>query len=265
MELLEAGVHFGHKKERSHPKMKEYTFTIREGIFIIDLEKTRDLLKEATEFLKKEVAAGKTVLMVGTKRQAKDAVQKVAEASGMPYVTHRWLGGTLTNFETVRKSIRELESLEAKVKSPEFSSYTKKEQKVINDRIEKLQGVFGGVREMKNLPDVVFVVDAHREKLAVEEASRMGIKVVGVCDTDANPQNIDFVIPANEDAPKSIDLVMAEISAVMGVKKAKKAEEPLETTQDKEEKKTEKLEETKESKDKKVKNSSTKSGVKEKK
>lgn len=228
MELLEAGVHFGHKKERSHPKMKDYTFSIREGIFIIDLEKTRDLLKEATEYLKKEVAAGKTVLMVGTKRQAKTAVQKVAEASGMPYVTHRWLGGTLTNFETVRKSIKELETLEAKTKSPEFGALTKKEQKVIGDRIEKLQGVFGGVREMKNLPDVVFVVDAHREKLAVDEASKMGITVVGVCDTDANPENITYVIPSNEDAPKAIDLIMAEVSAAMGVKKAPKKEEVVE-------------------------------------
>lgn len=222
MELLEAGVHFGHKKERSHPKMKNYTFSIREGIFIIDLDQTRDLLKQATDFLNKQVSEGKNVLMVGTKRQAKDMVKKVAEATGMPYVTHRWLGGTLTNFETVRKSINELESLEAKTKSSEFSSLTKKEQKVINDRIEKLQGVFGGVREMKNLPDVVFVVDAHREKLAIDEAAKMGIKTVAVCDTDANPEKVDYIIPSNEDAPKAIELIMNEISASLGAKKIKK-------------------------------------------
>lgn len=244
MELLEAGVHFGHKKERSHPKMKDYTFSIREGIFIIDLEKTRDLMKEAFEFLKKEVADGHTILMVGTKRQAKEIVQKTAESSGMPYVTHRWLGGTLTNFETVRKSIKELETLEAKTKSPEYSALTKKEQKVMNDRIEKLQGVFGGVREMKNLPDVVFVVDAHREKLAVDEASKMGITVVGVCDTDANPENITYIIPANDDAPKSIELVMKEVSDAMSVKKVKKEEA-------KEEPKSEVIEKAEEAKESK--------------
>lgn len=225
IELLEAGVHFGHKKERSHPKMKNYIFSIREGVYIIDLDKTRELLKEALDFLKKQAEEGKTILFVGTKRQAKDLVEKTAINSGMPYVTHRWLGGTLTNFETVSKSIKELESLEAKIKSPEYEALTKKEKKVINDRIEKLQMVFGGIREMKNLPDVVLVIDAHREKLAVDEASKMGIKVVALADTDANPEKIDYLIPSNDDAAKAVELVMNEVSSVLGVKKGKKVED----------------------------------------
>lgn len=224
MEMMEAGVHFGHKKERSHPKMKDYTFALREGVFIIDLDKTKDLLKSALDFLKKEADAGRTVLMVGTKRQAKELVERAAVATGMPYVTHHWLGGTLTNFETVSKSIKELETLEAKTKSPEYEAITKKEKKVMNDRIKKLQMVFGGIRDMKHLPDVVFVIDAHRENLAIQEAGRMGIKVVGMADTDANPVNIDYLIPANDDAAKSIELVMSEVTSAMGAKKAPKVE-----------------------------------------
>lgn len=249
LELLEAGVHFGHKKERSHPKMKDYTFSLREGVFIIDLDKTKELLKEALDFLKKEVEAGKTVLFVGTKRQAKEIVQKTAEAAGMPYIVHRWLGGTLTNFETVRKSIDEMARLEAQIKSPEFNSLTKKERKVVGDRLEKLRVVFGGVKDMKNLPDIIFVVDAHKEKLAVDEAAKMGVKVVAMCDTDANPAGIDYIIPANDDATKAIELVMAEVDSVMSVKKVVKKEEKEIVKEEKvEAKKTEKEEVKKEKK-----------------
>jgi len=219
VEMLEAGVHFGHKKERSHPKMKDYTFTLREGVYIIDLEKTQDCLKQAIDFLKKQVELGKTILFVGTKRQAKDLVKHTAELAGMPYIIHRWLGGTLTNFETVRKSINEIASIETQMKSPEFANFTKKERKLASDRLEKLENVFGGIRDMKNLPDVVLVVDANREKLAISEAIRVGIPVVALADTDANPEGINYLIPANDDSTKSIDLVLKQISSVLGVKK----------------------------------------------
>lgn len=223
MEMLEAGVHFGHKKERSHPKMKDYTYAMREGIFVIDLEKTQEALKNATDFLKKELSLGKTILFVATKRQAKEIVQNTAELAGMPFITKRWLGGTLTNFETVRKSIAEMDRLEVQVKSPEFEAFTKKEKKVITDKLEKLQAIFGGIKDLKNLPDTIFVVDANREKLAIEEASKMKIPVVAVADTDADPTKIDYLIPANEDAAKSIDLIMKSISEVFSPLK-KKAE-----------------------------------------
>lgn len=218
MDLLEAGVHFGHKKERSNPKMKDYTFGLREGVFIIDLDKTKDLLEGALNFVKQEVSEGKTILFVGTKRQAKEAVQRVAVGAGMPYIIHRWLGGTLTNYETVRRSINEMEQLEAKIVSPEISNITKKERKVMNDRLEKLHKVFGGVKEMKKLPDLLFVVDAHREALAVEEASRMGIPVVAIADTDANPKGITHIIPSNDDAVKSIELIMGEVEKLISIK-----------------------------------------------
>jgi small subunit ribosomal protein S2 len=231
MEMLDAGVHFGHKKERSHPKMKDYTFSLLEGVFIIDLDKTKELLEKALTFLKEEVSAGKIVLFVGTKRQTKEMVQKVAESAGMPYIVHRWLGGTLTNFETVRRSISEMESLEVELKAPEKDSImTKKERKMASDRLAKLHKVFGGVKEMKKLPDIVFVVDGHREKLAVIEAARMGIPVVALADTDSNPVGITHIIPANDDAVKSIELIMGEVENVVSVKSQAKMikEKPVE-------------------------------------
>lgn len=218
MDLLEAGVHFGHKKERSNPKMKDYTFGLREGVFIIDLDKTKDLLESALQFVKQVVSEGKTILFVGTKRQAKEIVQRVAVGAGMPYITHRWLGGTLTNYETVRRSINEMETLEAKIVAPEFANITKKERKLANDRLEKLHKVFGGVKEMKKLPDVVFVVDAHREVLAVEESFRMGIPVVAIADTDTNPKGITHIIPSNDDAVKAIELIMGEVEKIISIK-----------------------------------------------
>jgi len=270
MEMLEAGVHFGHKKERSHPKMKDYTFTLREGIFIIDLDKTRDSLESALEFLKQEYSAGKTILFVGTKRQAKIALQETAELAGMPYVVKRWLGGTLTNFATVKKSITEMESLEARTKSPEFEALTKKEKKIVTDKLEKLQGIFTGIKDLKNLPDVVFVIDANREKLAVDEASKMGIPVVAVADTDADPTKINYLIPANEDAVKSVELIMDEIATAFGAKPKPVKEEEAEISA--EDEKVQEIAEIKEAgKDKKPakknskKSPSTKLGAGEKK
>lgn len=222
IELLEAGAHFGHKKARSHPKAKDYTFTLREGIYVIDLDKTILGLEMALDFIKKQTVLGKTILFVGTKRQAKDLVQSVAEKSGMPYINQRWLGGTLTNFETIRKNLKNLEDLEAKSKDEKFSILTKKEQKVINDKIEKLNKTFGGVRTMKNLPDAVFVVDAAKEKLAVTEANIKEIPIVAIADTDADFSQLTYPIPANDDAPKTLEMIMGLVAEALSVPTVKK-------------------------------------------
>jgi small subunit ribosomal protein S2 len=208
MEMLEAGVHFGHKKERSHPRAKDYIFTLREGIYVIDLEKTLSMLEDAVNFLKKEASLGKTILFLGTKRQAKDIIKNIAEKTNMPYVTKRFLGGTLTNFETIQKNITQMENLEAKMKAPEFEELTKKEKKIITDKHQKLFITYDGIRSMKKMPDVLFVIDAGKEALAIAEANKMEIPVVAITDTDANPDKISYPIPANDDAPKSIDLIM---------------------------------------------------------
>jgi len=234
IELLDAGAHFGHKKERSHPKAKDFIFTLREGIHVIDLDKTREGLEKALEFLKKQIIFGKTILFVGTKKQAQSLTQKVAEAANMPYINQRWLGGTLTNFATIRKNITQLESLEAKTKSPDFEVLTKKEKKVITDKIERLSKIFGGVRNMKNLPDAIFVIDAAKEKLALEEGNRMEIPIVAICDTDANPDKITYPIPANDDAPKTLSLLMSLVEeAVVSGAKEKPVAVPVEKTEPK--------------------------------
>lgn len=225
VELLDAGVHFGHKKERSHPRAKEFIFTLREGVYVIDLEKTQDLLKEALEYMKRQLSSGKTILFVGTKRQAKDLVRKTAETLSMPYVTHRWLGGTLTNFDTIRKSLLELEKLENQIKSPEFDALTKKEKKLITDKMERLEITFSGIKEMKTLPDVVFVVDANKEAGVIAEANIKEIPVVALCDTDANPDNITYPIPANDDAPKSLEMLMGVIEKELKGSKEQEIEE----------------------------------------
>lgn len=223
IELLEAGAHFGHKKERSHPKAKDFTFTIREGIYVIDLDKTVANLQKALEFLKTQAGLGKTILFVGTKRQAKDLTKKVAESTNMPYINQRWLGGTLTNFETIRKNLKSLEALEAQTKDQNFANLTKKEQKVINDKIAKLVQTFGGVRSMKNLPDVIFIIDAAKEKIAVTEGNIKEIPIVAITDTDADPEKVTYPIPANDDAPKTLEMLMSLVEKAilegMGVKK----------------------------------------------
>lgn len=207
-EMFEAGVHFGHKKERSHPRSKKFVFTIRNGIFVINLEKTLDLLKEAMEYLSKISKEGKTILFVGTKRQTKKIVEEVAKKCGMPYVSYRWLGGTLTNFETVRKSIKHLEELEKEKESEEYKVYTKKEKLKLDEEITKLHQTFDGILEMKNMPDCLFVVDAAEEDNAINEARIKEIPVVAVCDTNANPNKVDFPIPANDEAAKSIEMMV---------------------------------------------------------
>lgn len=221
-ELLEAGAHFGHKKERSFPRAKKFTYTIRDSVYVIDLEKTVEQLKKAIEYLQKAIQSGQTVLFVGTKRQAKEIIKKTAESLKMPYVATRWLGGMLTNFETIHKSLKQLEKLEELQKSEEFSKYTKKERQRTEEKIKKTLSIFSGIRNMNKLPDALFIVDTAKENVAVLEARRMKIPIVGICDTNANPDLIDYPIPANDDSEKTIQLIMTKLEEELKTKDIKK-------------------------------------------
>jgi small subunit ribosomal protein S2 len=212
-EMLKAGVHFGHQIQRWHPKMKPYIFTERGGIHIINLEETQKLLKEALDYVKGVVSRGGLVLFVGTKRQAQEAVAKEATRCGMPYVSARWLGGTLTNFGEVKKLIRRLKTLREQSERGELKKYTKKEQLWFNREIEELTAKVGGIESLERMPEAVFVLDLHRDKTAVREAITMRVPVIAVCDTNVKPDEVDYIIPANDDASKSLALltkVMAE-------------------------------------------------------
>jgi small subunit ribosomal protein S2 len=204
--MLEAGVHFGHQTRRWNPKMKPYVFGERNGIYIIDLQQTFDRAKEAAHFLSRVAADGRQILFVGTKKQAKEVVQEQAAACGAYYVTHRWLGGMLTNFQTIKESIDRLKKIDRMKESGDFEILPKKEQSQIDKERQKLQDNLGGIREMKKLPGALFVVDPDRESIAVNEARRLGIPIVAIVDTNCNPDDIDYVIPGNDDAIRSIRL-----------------------------------------------------------
>lgn len=210
-QLLEAGAHFGHKRERSFPRAKQFTYTIRDSVYVIDLEKTIEQLDISLEFLKKAVGSGKTILFVGTKGQAKEAVKKTATSLNMPFIVQKWLGGTLTNFETINKSLKKLNELEELIKSEDFNKYTKKERKRIEEKRIKLEAIFEGMKNLSKLPDILFVVDTAKENVAVLEARRMEIPIVGLCDTNANPDLISYPIPANDDSKKTIELILAKV------------------------------------------------------
>ena len=210
--LLETGVHFGHRTRRWHPKMAPYIFTERKGVHIIDLQQTLQTLTEVSELVQDTVAAGGTVLFVGTKRQAQATIAREAERCGMPYVNLRWLGGTLTNWQTIRQRIDYLHSLEARRERGDFELLTKKEALEREREIEKLNQRFGGIREMRELPVLLFVVDVQREATAVAEADKLGIPIVAMVDTNCDPDPIDYVIPANDDAIRSIRLITHAIA-----------------------------------------------------
>lgn len=205
-ELLEAGVHFGHQTRRWNPKMKPYVFGARNGIYIIDLQKTVENTRAACDFAVKVASEGKKILFVGTKKQAKDVVQEEAIRSGMHFVTHRWLGGMLTNYQTVKASIDRLKKFEALKLAPEWNDYSKKEQSSMNREIEKLKKSLGGIEDMKKLPGAIFVVDTAKEHIAVKEAKKLGIPTIAVVDTNCDPTNINYVIPGNDDAIRSVRL-----------------------------------------------------------
>ena len=206
--LLEAGVHFGHQTKRWNPKMKKYIFGERSGIYIIDLEKTVDLLNAAREFAKGLAGKGGRVLFVGTKKQAHDIISEEAKRSDMFFVTYRWLGGLLTNFETVKKSVERLNEIERMQADDNiWGNLTKKEVARINKEKGKLLRDLGGVRDMKGLPDAVFIVDPKKEEIAVKEAVKLGIPIIGLVDTNCNPELVDYPIPGNDDALKSIRFI----------------------------------------------------------
>ncbi len=205
-ELLEAGVHFGHQTQRWNPKMKPYVFGARNGIYIIDLQKTVKLARDAADAVKAVTAEGKKVLFVGTKKQAKDIIIEECNRSAQYYVANRWLGGTLTNFQTVKASIDRLKKIEASKENGEFVSLPKKEQAMLNREAEKLESNLGGFKDMKKLPGALFIIDPEKEHIAVKEANKLGIPVISVVDTNCNPDNIDYVIPGNDDAIRSIRL-----------------------------------------------------------
>ncbi len=214
--LLESGVHFGHRTNKWNPKMRGYIFTERNGIHIIDLQQTAQLLDDAYAFLRDRVAEGGTVLFVGTKRQAQDTIREEAERCGMPYVNERWLGGTITNWSTIQQRIFELERLERMRDSGELDLLTKKEGLMIERDISRLVHRLSGIRNMKRLPDVLFVVDIMREDTAVHEANLKEIPVLAMVDTNCDPKNIDYVIPSNDDAIRAIKLIVGKMAdAVM--------------------------------------------------
>jgi small subunit ribosomal protein S2 len=211
-DLLDAGVHFGHQTRRWNPKMKAYIFGEKNGIHIINLQQTAIQLAHATEFLSTAVARGQKVLFVGTKRQAADIVGQAAERAGQYYVTHRWLGGMLTNFKTVKGSIDQLNKLEKDQADGKFDGLSKKERLSLERQCAKLKASLGGIQEMTALPGVIFVIDPKKEHIAVKEARRLGIPIVAVCDTNCDPDGISFVIPGNDDALKAIKLFAGAMS-----------------------------------------------------
>ena len=218
-ELLEAGVHFGHQTKRWNPKMKDYIFGERNGIYIIDLQKTLKLFKDASKFVTELCSGGKTILFVGTKRQAQEAVAEEATRAGMPYINQRWLGGLLTNWVTVQKSVKRLQELDDMATDGRYDLLTKKEVIKLERERKHLQANLAGIKSMKRLPDALFIVDSNNEAIAVKEARKLGIPVVAVVDTNCDPTVVDYVIPGNDDALRAIRLFTSKIadSAAEGV------------------------------------------------
>jgi small subunit ribosomal protein S2 len=223
-QLLEAGVHFGHQTRRWNPKMKKYIFTERNGIYIIDLQKTVKKVEEAYNFVKELAANGGKILFVGTKKQAQESVKEEAERCGMFYVNQRWLGGTLTNFVTIQKRIKRLKEIEKMAEDGTFDVLPKKEVIRIKKEQERLEKFLGGIKEMKELPDALFVIDPRKERIAVAEARKLNIPIIGIVDTNCDPDEIDYVIPANDDAIRAVKLLTSKIAdAVLEGKQGEEA------------------------------------------
>jgi len=232
--LLESGVHFGHQTNRWNPKMKPYIFGARNGIYIIDLQQTVQMFDTAYNFVVDTVAAGRDVMFVGTKRQAQESVKTEAERAGMPYVNHRWLGGMLTNFVTIKKSVDRLASLDSMLNDESINSFPKKEILGLQKEKDKLQKVLGGIKEMKNHPGVLFIIDPKKENIAVKEAGKLGIPIVAIVDTNCDPDSIDFIIPGNDDAIRAIKLFSSKI-ADAALEGKRRLEERIRAESDKEE------------------------------
>ncbi|MBP3821373.1 30S ribosomal protein S2 [bacterium] len=212
IELLEAGVHFGHQTQRWNPKMKPYIYGARNGIYVIDLRKTTDLLDEAYDLVREYAAKGRNVLFVGTKKQASEVVADEAKRCGAYYINRRWLGGMLTNFETIRGRVNKLKELEEFISSGHIEKLPKKEVSQINRQLSKLSKTLGGIKDMRGLPDIIFVVDQEKEEIAIKEANKLGIPIICLADTNANPDGIDKIIPGNDDAIRSIQLIASKLA-----------------------------------------------------
>ncbi len=206
--LLEVGAHFGHQYKRWNPKMKPFMYTVKDGVYVFDLVKTHELLKEALEAIKDFSSRGKTILFIGTKKQAKDKIKEIAEKTSCPYINERWLGGTLTNFDQIGKSIKNLNELKEKVKVAKKEGYTKKERLLMARQIEKLKKNFGGIIGLEALPDLMVIFDTHKEAMAVKEANKLGIPIVGVVDSNADPEGVNWPVPMNDDATKAVEYVL---------------------------------------------------------
>ncbi|HEY4553721.1 MAG TPA: 30S ribosomal protein S2 [Bacillaceae bacterium] len=224
-QLLEAGVHFGHQTRRWNPKMKKYIFTERNGIYIIDLQKTVKKVEEAYNFMRELAENNGKVLFVGTKKQAQESVKDEAERAGHYYVNHRWLGGTLTNFETIQKRIDRLKAIEKMEEDGTFEVLPKKEVVMLKKEHERLVKFLGGIKDMKGLPDALFIIDPRKERIAVAEARKLNIPIVGIVDTNCDPDEIDYVIPANDDAIRAVKLLTSKMAeALLEAKQGEDAE-----------------------------------------
>jgi len=245
-QLLEAGVHFGHLRKKWNPKMLPYIFAEKKGIHIIDLNKTTECLQETAAVLKQIARSGKKILFVGTKKQAKDIVTECAQKVNMPYVTERWLGGMLTNFNTVRKSVKKMQSIEKMLGDGSFDSITKKERLTLSRDKEKMEKVLGGIAQLSRIPAALFIVDIGHEHIALAEAKRLGVGTFGVVDTNCDPNKVDFAIPANDDATKSIAIITQYITAAiaegLAERQAAKDEESEESVADENQKKAARME-----------------------
>ncbi len=244
-QLLDAGVHFGHLKKKWNPKMLPYIFAEKKGIHIIDLNKTVDCLQETAAALKQIARSGRKILFVGTKKQAKDIVQECAQRVGMPFVTERWLGGMLTNFLTIRKSVKKMQSIEKMLADGSFDSITKKERLTLSRDKDKMEKVLGGIAQLGRVPAALFLIDIGHEHIALAEAKRLGIQTFGLVDTNCDPNKVDFPIPANDDATKSITILVNYITAAiaegLAERQAAKEDDVEEMTDDEKERKAAKL------------------------
>ena len=226
-QLLEAGAHFGHQTRRWNPKMAEYIYTERNGIYIIDLQKSVGMVDDAYKAVSDIVADGGTILFVGTKKQAQDAIQSEAERCGMFYVNERWLGGMLTNFKTIQSRIQRLKEIEAMEEDGTFDVLPKKEVIELRKEMTKLQRNLGGIKEMKRIPDAIFVVDPKKERICVQEAHTLGIPLIGICDTNCDPEELDYVIPGNDDAIRAVKLIVSKMADAVIEAKQGEAEDAV--------------------------------------
>lgn len=214
-ELLDAGCHFGHMKRKWNPKMRQYIFMERKGIHVIDLNRTVECLERAGNALRQMAKSGKKILFVGTKKQARGIIENAANSVGMPFVSDRWLGGMMTNFSTIRKSVRKMQTIERMLADGTLENITKKERLVLSRKHEKLHRMFGGIAQLNRLPNALLVVDVSHEHLAIAEATRLGIRTIGVVDTNSDPTIVDFAVPSNDDASKAIAIIIDYLTAAV--------------------------------------------------